>query len=83
MVPDWGSNQLYKGSFTSALVNLTDEKLDTIAAPIGNLYISGEGVSKNYYMDMFMEATSVASIQPIQYSERYDAQVHIKLFLVS
>ena len=68
-VPDWGSNPLYMGSFSSALVNLTDEMLDTIAAPIGNLYELVEKVSARITMDMFMEATSVASIQPIQYSE--------------
>ena len=49
LVPDWGSNPLYNGAFSSALVNLTDEMQDIIAAPIGNLYITGEGVSKNYY----------------------------------
>ena len=47
-VPDWELNPLYRGSFSSFLVGLTEEKLDTIAAPIGRLYISGEGVSKNY-----------------------------------
>ena len=48
MVPDWGSNPLYMGSFSSYLVNFTNEMIDTIKAPIGNLYISGEAVSKKF-----------------------------------
>ena len=48
MVPDWGSNPLYKGSFSSYLVDFTNEMIDTIAAPIDNLYISGEALSKKY-----------------------------------
>ena len=47
-IPDWESNPLYRGSYSSFLVGLTNEKLDTIAAPIGRLYIAGEGISKNY-----------------------------------
>ena len=49
LVPDWGSNPLYNGAFSSALVDLTDEMKDNITTPIRNLYITGEGVSKNYY----------------------------------
>ena len=49
IVPDWDVNPLFYGSFSDAPVGLTHDDYGKLAAPIGNLYFSGEATSREYY----------------------------------
>ena len=49
LVPEWASNRLYSGSFSNPKVGATPQTFADLAAPIGNLYFSGEATSRRYY----------------------------------
>ena len=43
------SNPLYFGTYSSPKVNVTNQSYVYLAAPLGNLYFSGEAISEYYY----------------------------------
>lgn len=49
LIPDWASNRFYSGSFSNPKVGATPQTFVDLAAPIGNLYFSGEATSRRYY----------------------------------
>ena len=49
LVPHWASNPLYFGTYSSPKVNVTKQSYVDLAAPLGNLYFSGEATSEYYY----------------------------------
>lgn len=49
IVPDWAVDHLFFGSYSDAPVGLTQDDYGELAAPIGNLYFSGEATSREYY----------------------------------
>ena len=48
LVPDWASNPLYFGAYSNPKVNVTKQSYVDLAAPLGNLYFSGEATSEHY-----------------------------------
>lgn len=49
LVPDWESNEFYHGSYSDPKLGVTTETYTNLAAPVGNLYFSGEATSEHYY----------------------------------
>lgn len=48
LVPDWSSNALYYGAYSSPGVGISDQTYDNLAAPVQSLYFSGEATSEKY-----------------------------------
>ncbi len=50
IIPNWIANPLHtcRGSFTYLLTGFKSEDFESLAAPLGNLYFSGEATSANF-----------------------------------
>ncbi|KAL5499679.1 hypothetical protein EMCRGX_G011136 [Ephydatia muelleri] len=48
LVPDWASNSLYYGSYSTARVGITADTFTKLASPVQSLYFSGEATSMDY-----------------------------------
>ena len=48
IIPDWTTNPLFWGAYSDAPVGIIQEDYEKLAAPIRNLYFSGEATSSEY-----------------------------------
>ena len=48
LVPDWASNSLYYGSYSTPRVGITADTFTNLASPVQSLYFSGEATSLDY-----------------------------------
>ncbi|XP_050225609.1 polyamine oxidase 1-like [Mercurialis annua] len=48
LVPRWGMNKFYKGSYSNWPANYNQKRKDQLAAPVGPVYFTGEHISNKY-----------------------------------
>ncbi|CAN0864756.1 Polyamine oxidase 1 [Linum grandiflorum] len=63
LVPRWGSNRFYKGSYSNWPANYNQEKHDQLGAPVGAVYFTGEHNSNKFigYVDgAYLEGIATA-----------------------
>ncbi|XP_006856901.2 polyamine oxidase [Amborella trichopoda] len=48
LIPRWGSDPLYRGTYTNWPIGVTEDDFDDLKAPVGPLYFTGEHTSKKF-----------------------------------
>lgn len=60
LVPTWKNDPLYMGTYSNTPVGLSSETYRQLAAPVGNLYFSGEAVSEKFHS--YVHGAHIAAI---------------------